>query len=263
MPTHAGAVLGRRPEREAAPAAADVEHPVALLQRQLAGDRLQLLFLGLLQGLAPRARRSRSCRSSTRRGRARRTRWRRRSGGAPPRRRAPCCGGVPLGRSSAAGRRRRPLSPAARTAPSSRRALVGALQRGRLPAVEQLDHGVHVVDLDLAADVGAAEAELSGRPQRVGGGPGRAHVEGRSVAVASPAAGVPSQNSTVNGRSGMRASISRRSGAVLEKAKAHRLYLSPDAAPYDRHRRWQAADLSHPIFSRSPTRRATASSPAW
>src|SRR5680860_681508 len=42
---------GRRPEREAAPAAADVEHPVALLQRQLAGDGLKLLLLCRLQRL--------------------------------------------------------------------------------------------------------------------------------------------------------------------------------------------------------------------
>ena len=47
----AGPVPGRRPEREAAPAAADVEDPLALLQRQLAGDGLELLLLGLLQGL--------------------------------------------------------------------------------------------------------------------------------------------------------------------------------------------------------------------
>ncbi|HEX2708116.1 MAG TPA: hypothetical protein VHM66_08935, partial [Solirubrobacterales bacterium] len=44
------------------------------------------------------------------------------------------------------------------------RPLVGAVQRGRLPAVEQFDHGVDVVDLELAADIGAAEAELSRRP---------------------------------------------------------------------------------------------------
>ena len=42
-----------------------------------------------------------------------------------------------------------------------------SIQGGRLPAVEYLDHGVHVVDLDLAADVGAAEPELA----RFGDGP--------------------------------------------------------------------------------------------
>ena len=105
--------------------------------------------------------------------------------------------------------------PAARTAPSSQSRHVAAIERRRLPAVEQLDHRVHVVDLDLAADVGAAEAELAGRAQRVRGGAGRADEEGRPVAVGRRAARVPSQNSTAKGRSGMRASISRRSGAVL------------------------------------------------
>ena len=61
---------------------------------------------------------------------------------------------------------------------------VAAVERRRLPAVEQLDHGVHVVDLDLAADVGAAEAELARRAQRVGGGAGGAHEESGAVAVA-------------------------------------------------------------------------------
>ena len=115
----AGAVLGRRPEREAAPAAADVEHPVALLQLQLAGDRLQLLLLRLLQRLARRARRSRSCRPSSGRGRARRTRWRRRSGGARRGRRAPCCGGGRSGAAPPRAARGGRVRPAARTAPSS------------------------------------------------------------------------------------------------------------------------------------------------
>ena len=57
-------------------------------------------------------------------------------------------GGGRSGRSSAAGRRGGRVRPAARTAPSSSRALVGAVERRRLPAVEQLDHRVHVVDLD-------------------------------------------------------------------------------------------------------------------
>jgi hypothetical protein len=47
------------------------------------------------------------------------------------------------------------------------RPLVGAVERGRLPAVEDPDHLVDVVDLELAADVGAAEPQLSRRPQRV------------------------------------------------------------------------------------------------
>ena len=38
----------------------------------------------------------------------------------------------------------------------------GAVDRRRLPAAEQLENGVEVVDVDLARHVGAAEAELSG-----------------------------------------------------------------------------------------------------
>ena len=79
------------------------------------------------------------------------------------------------------GAARRPGQPGGAHRAQQQRALVGALQRRRLPAVEQRDHRVHVVDLDLAADVGAAEAELPRRPQDVGGGARRAHVEGRPV----------------------------------------------------------------------------------
>ena len=40
--------------------------------------------------------------------------------------------------------------------------------RRRLPVVEQPDHGIHVVDLDRAGDVGAPQPELPGRRDRVG-----------------------------------------------------------------------------------------------
>ena len=82
------------------------------------------------------------------------------------------------------------------------RPLVGAVERGRLPAVEQRDHRVDVVDLELAADVGAAEAELARGAQHVGGGARRADAEGGPVAAWSREASMPSQNSTVKGRSG-------------------------------------------------------------
>jgi hypothetical protein len=47
-----------------------------------------------------------------------------------------------------------------------------AVERRRLPGVEQVEHGVHVVDVDLARDVGAAEPELAWCAQgvREGGG---------------------------------------------------------------------------------------------
>ena len=59
---------------------------------------------------------------------------------------------------------RRPGQPGGAHRAEQQRPLVGAVERRRLPAVEQLDHRVHVVDLDLAADVGAAEAELARAP---------------------------------------------------------------------------------------------------
>ena len=131
------------------------------------------------------------------------------------------------------GARRRLGQPGGADRAEQQRPLVGAVERRRLPAVEQLDHRVDVVDLELAADVGAAEAELAGRAQHVGGGARRADAEGRALAGRSRASSVPSQNSTVNGRSGRRASISRRSGAVLAKGIAATLSArrrrSPDA----------------------------------
>jgi hypothetical protein len=78
---------------------------------------------------------------------------------------------------------RRPLDAGGAHRGEQQSRLVAALQRGRLPGVEQLDHRVHVVDLDRAADVGAAEAELTRRPQCVRGGPRRAHEEGRPGAA--------------------------------------------------------------------------------
>ena len=178
----AGAVLGRRPEREAAPAAADVEHPVALLQRQLAGDRLQLLFLRRLQRL----------RTLGEEGAAVGHRLVEEEGeevvgdvvvvanGAGVALLAVAAaaedelGGGAAGRALDAGG-------AHRAERQSRH--VAAIERRRLPGVEQLDHRVHVVDLDLAADVGAAEAELARRAQGVCGGSRRADEEGRAVAV--------------------------------------------------------------------------------
>ena len=109
---------------------------------------------------------------------------------------------------------RRPGQPRGAHRAEQQPRLVGALQRRRLPAVEQLDHRVHVVDLDLAADVGAAEPELARRPQHVGGGAGRADAEGRPAAAGR---GQPRPVPELDRERplGDAASISRRSGAVL------------------------------------------------
>jgi hypothetical protein len=81
------------------------------------------------------------------------------------------------------GSRRRLRQPGRAHGAQQQRPLVGALQRRRLPAVEQLYDGVDVVDLDLAADVGAAEPELARRPQHVGGGARGTDAEGGPVAA--------------------------------------------------------------------------------
>ena len=94
-----------------------------------------------------------------------------------------------------------------------------AVQRRRLPPVQQLDHRVEVVDLDLARYVGAAEAQLPGArracPRAAGErtwntGPPPL-VDGRRL---------PSQNSTAKGRAGSALSSSLRNGPVLANTAA-------------------------------------------
>ena len=172
------AVALRRMHHEAAPATADVEHPLALLQRELRADEVELRLLGLLQGRSPVAgEKSLRLRDAGEEGAGvghrlveeereelvadvvvvadglavalggvlaaaevdlglRRGRRAAHAGGSHG------CGDQP-------GLRRRP-------------------DRRRLPVVEQPDHGIHVVDLDRAGDVGAPQPELPGRRDRVG-----------------------------------------------------------------------------------------------
>ena len=152
-------------DREAAPAAADVEHPLARLQAELRADELELGLLGLLERRRRRARRARSCRSSTRRGTARRTRCRRRSGGGPPGGRATIVWRSPRSRSSAAGGcggDDQPAGAHARATPEPR--LLARRQRRRLERVDDPQRRVEVVDLEQPGDVGAAEPELARAP---------------------------------------------------------------------------------------------------
>ena len=100
--------------REASPAAADVEHALAGLQRELGADQLELLLLRLLE----RRRAAREQRAAVRhrraRGTARRTRPAGRSGGARRARRARGCGGARWGAApppAAAAGSRRPAGP--------------------------------------------------------------------------------------------------------------------------------------------------------
>ena len=129
---------------------------------QLAADEVELRRAAPPRASAPRARRSRTSTSSTRRGRARRTRCRRRSGGGPRAGRARRLWRRPSGRSSAAGGFGGSVRPVGAGGGGGERRLRA---RGRAAAAVQCRAGrapVDVVDLDLARDVRAAEAELPG-----------------------------------------------------------------------------------------------------
>ena len=167
-------------DREAAPAGADVEHALAALEPELLADQLVLGLLRLLQ--RRRAAREDRARVGHRRaeeepeelGRdvvvvAHRARVALARVEAPARRQ--------LGR----GRRGRAHDARGARRGDHQARLVPAVDRGRLPVVEQADHGVEVVDVERARDVGAAEAELAGRAQDVRERLRRAGGEGGSV----------------------------------------------------------------------------------
>ena len=61
--------------------------------------------------------------------------------------------------------------------------LLAPLDAGELPLGQHLEHGVQVVHVERAGHVGAAEAELARRQERVGERVGRAHLEGGPAAV--------------------------------------------------------------------------------
>ena len=113
---------------------------------------------------------------------------------------------------------RRPLHARSRARRRPPAAPAHGVERRRLPACRQADERVEVVDVELAGHVGAAEAELARRAQQVGDRARRADGEARPVAVAVDGSVDPSQNSTVNGRSGRACSISLRSGPVVVNA---------------------------------------------
>ena len=206
-----------------------------------------------------RARRSRTSTSSTRPGTARRTRWRGRSGGGP----RACRAAIAVARG--------PSGAAPSPAPSGRRAarpphrgqrrsaaLVAGLDRRRRPVREQRERRVDVVDVDAAADVGAADAELAGRAQHVAERLRRAEREGGPAAVRSAAARCRPTARRVNGRSGSASASASRSGPVASSSRrALGLALRGDAHDVPRQARSSPAP-------RSPTprgRTASARSP--
>ena len=187
------AVLARGVDREAAPAAADVEQPLALLQRELRAHELELRPLRLLEA-RPAAREERAAVGHRLVEEEREELVREVVVVAHGARRAPGCGGA------RAGAARRPAPAAGASARprarrrSARRSCAAPVERRRLPAVEQRQHGVEVVDLERAAHVGAPEAELAGRAQHVAR-PRRASARETSApAAVRGGSSVPSQN---------------------------------------------------------------------
>ena len=180
-PGDADAVLARGVDREAAPAAADVEHALAGAAARASARSGRAWRAGPPRASARRARTARSCRSSTRRGTARRSRCRRRSGSGSPRASRSGLWRAPGSRSSVEGRRGIPAGSAASASAPSSRALSRARDRRRHPVVDDQERAVDVVGLERPLDVGAAEPERPRRAQRVRDRRGAADEEGRRV----------------------------------------------------------------------------------
>ena len=169
-------------DREAAPAAADVEHPLARLQSQLRAHELELGLLGLLERLRP----SREDRAAV----GQRLAEEQReevvgdvvvvADGAGVALDAVAPAAWPQLRRRDAGRPRDAGGPRGGERESRARA---AVEARRLPLGQQLQRGVEVVHVEVPRHVRAAEAELTRGAQSVGHRRGRAHVERRTAAV--------------------------------------------------------------------------------
>ena len=169
-PGHVHAVLARGVQRERAPAAADVEHALAGLQRELRADEVELGALGLLE-------RRRAARPDRARVRHR----------LVEEEREELVGEVVVVRDRALVAQDRvalalraqlhrghlrhvPQRPGLDRGQRDLR-LRAVLDRRRRPARDQRQRLVHVVDVDPAGDVRAADAELARRAQDVARAP--------------------------------------------------------------------------------------------
>ena len=117
------------------------------------------------------------------------------------------------------GARRRRCSPAA---PDRGEQRAAAFARPSIGGGFQVDTTSSAASMSstssAAGHVGAAEAELAGRQQRVGDGLGRATREASGPPPLVAGTAVPSQKAMAKGRSGSARAISRRSGAVRANA---------------------------------------------
>ncbi len=168
-------------DRKRAPAAADVEHPIARPQRELRADELELGLLRLLERLCPAV--------EERTGVGHR---------AVQEQREELVGDVvvmadrpgiaalgvraPLEHELGCGSSRRPHEPR-RSHPGRHQPQTGPEPDLRLlPLLHELHHGVEIVDVQDARDVGTPEPQLARRPQQVGHRARGAHDEGRTAA---------------------------------------------------------------------------------
>ena len=165
-PERRDAVLAGGVDHEAAPAAADVEHPLAGLELQFPTDQLELRLLRFLQGLGPLLEQGAAvghrlveeeCEEIVRDVVV----VTHRLGVAPL-----AVPGAPRPQ-LCRGRLGKPAQPGGTQRRCSKAQLGERAQGWRLPAAEQGDDAVEVVDVHLAGDVGAPEPELARGPEEV------------------------------------------------------------------------------------------------
>jgi hypothetical protein len=177
-------------QREAAPAATDVEDAVALLQPELGADELELGLLGFLE----RGRAAREDRAAVGHRRVEEE-------GEELRRKVVVVAhraAVARDRVAAAlrdelgvGARGRLREPGRLRRRDRQPRLRRAVERRRLPLAHDVDGGIEVVDLDLARDVRAPDAQLDRVVEHVCRRPRRAHAEARSRGGAGKLGPVP------------------------------------------------------------------------
>jgi hypothetical protein len=191
--------------REAAPAAADVEDAVALLQAELRADQLELGLLRLLE----RGRAAREDRAAVGHRRVEE------QGEELGRQvvvvadRAAIAGDAvaPAVRDELRRRARGRLRHAGGLHRRDREARLGrAIERRRLPLAHDLDRRIEVVDLELARDVGAPDPELERVVEHVRRRPRRTRCEARSLRGRGQLGPVPEANAerTLGERLGQR-----------------------------------------------------------
>ena len=200
--------------REAPPAAADVEHALAGRERELRADQLELLLLRLLE--RRRAAREERAAVGHRRAQEQLEELRRQVVVVAHRARVARAAVAAAPRAQLrGGRSRRQVQAGGPGRGEQQPRPCAAVERRGLPAVEHLEGGVEVVDLQLARHVGAPHAELPGSPQRVRDGR-RGADDGRSgPPPLVEASCVPSHRDTEKGRSG-----SARSSSVTQRSCA-------------------------------------------